>query len=164
MPTDGRSDPHPTDRHVGRRLRERRGVLGMSQVRLGELLGVSFQQVQKYERGANRIGSSRLLQICRALDVEPGYFFAEVAAPSAPPVPPEVRPTSYALAEDEGGFDFTGAPVADGDPLFSHRDALELARAFNRIGDPLVRRRLVELAKALGAAAYRTDAVPTPEA
>ena len=72
--------PHPTDVRVGQLLRERRLQLGMSQERLGALLGVTYQQVQKYERGANRIGSSRLQELCRVLGVRISYFFDEPAA------------------------------------------------------------------------------------
>lgn len=67
--------PHPTDVHVGRRVREARATKSMSQEQLGNILGVSFQQVQKYEKGTNRIGSSRLWDIARALDVPVSYFF-----------------------------------------------------------------------------------------
>src|ERR1700732_4625168 len=67
--------PHPIDRHVGRRGRMRRVMLRMSQEKLGEALGLTFQQVQKYEKGTNRIGASRLQQISRTLDVPPAYFF-----------------------------------------------------------------------------------------
>ncbi len=67
--------PNPIDRHVGSRVRMRRVILGMSQEKLGEALGLTFQQVQKYEKGANRIGASRLQQISRTLDVPPAFFF-----------------------------------------------------------------------------------------
>ena len=74
--------PHPTDVRVGRLLRERRLELGISQERLGALLGVTYQQVQKYERGTNRIGSSRLHELCRILGVRASYFFDEPASTS----------------------------------------------------------------------------------
>ena len=67
--------PHPTDVHVGRRVREARATKGLSQEQLGNLIGISFQQVQKYEKGTNRIGSSRLWDISKALDVPIPYFF-----------------------------------------------------------------------------------------
>src|SRR4051812_42442557 len=75
--------PDPTDVHVGVRVRLRRTLLGMSQERLGDALGLTFQQVQKYERGANRIGASRLFQLSHILDVPVSYFFDEMAAPGA---------------------------------------------------------------------------------
>ncbi len=70
------SDPNPVDIHVGKRLRQRRTFIGMTQEQLGAALGITFQQVQKYERGANRIGASRLFDICRILEVQPQFFFA----------------------------------------------------------------------------------------
>ncbi len=72
------SKPNPIDIHVGKRLRLRRTLLGMSQERLGELLGLTFQQVQKYERGANRIGSSRLFELGQILDVPVSFFFDDL--------------------------------------------------------------------------------------
>jgi transcriptional regulator with XRE-family HTH domain len=120
--------PHPTDLRVGRLLRERRLELGMSQERLGSLLGVTYQQVQKYERGANRIGSSRLHELCRVLGVRASYFFDE--------------PAATGLAESGSSFDRSGAPADS--------DAHDLLTAFQRIGDPLVRRRLIDLLRALG--------------
>lgn len=69
------SDPHPVDAYVGQRLRMRRTILGMSQNKLGQLLGLTFQQVQKYERGANRVSSSRLYELAHILSVPLGYFF-----------------------------------------------------------------------------------------
>lgn len=75
------------DRHIGKRLRERRLEIGMSQERLAELLGVTFQQVQKYEKGVNRIAASRLFDISRALDVEIAYFFSELTRGGQPSQP-----------------------------------------------------------------------------
>ncbi|MBL4614923.1 MAG: helix-turn-helix transcriptional regulator, partial [Magnetovibrio sp.] len=70
--------PRPVDVHVGARLRQRRTLLGMSQEKLGEAVGLTFQQIQKYERGANRIGASRLYQLSNVLDVSVSYFFEEM--------------------------------------------------------------------------------------
>ena len=70
--------PNPVDVHVGQRVRLRRTLLGMSQEKLGEAIGLTFQQVQKYERGANRIGSSRLYDLSRVLDVPISYFFDDM--------------------------------------------------------------------------------------
>jgi transcriptional regulator with XRE-family HTH domain len=149
------ASPNPIDIHVGRRLRERRAVMGLSQERLGEILGVTFQQIQKYERGANRIGSSRLLEICRALEVPSGYFFE--GAPQTPA--PASAGRAPGLAEEAATFDLPGASALDGMPdPFERRETLELVRAFNRITDPLVRRRLFELTKALAAMEYRSPA------
>src|ERR1700735_1551385 len=76
--------PNPIDKHVGARVRMRRLILGMSQGKLGEALDVTFQQVQKYEKGANRIGASRLQQLARVLDVPPSFFFDGAPASAAP--------------------------------------------------------------------------------
>jgi transcriptional regulator with XRE-family HTH domain len=138
------SKPNPIDVHVGKRLRLRRTLLGMSQERLGELLGLTFQQVQKYERGVNRIGSSRLFELGQILDVPISFFFDDL---------PETvtgaggAVSGYAiagLAEERAAFDHED----DALPL-DKRETLELVRAYYRIGDPAVRKRLFELAKAL---------------
>ncbi len=127
--------PHPTDVRVGRLLRERRLALGISQERLGALLGVTYQQVQKYERGANRIGSSRMHDLCRVLGVRVSYFFDE----------PEAAEAAGLAEAAPSGFDLTGASGTD----LPGREAQELLAAFRRIGDPEIRRRLVDLARAL---------------
>jgi transcriptional regulator with XRE-family HTH domain len=147
------SKPNPIDIHVGRRLRLRRTLLGMSQERLGDLLGLTFQQVQKYERGANRIGSSRLFELGQILDVPVSFFFDDMAELSSELI---AGPTLPGLAEERAGFDHEEA-----DPLpLDTRETLELVRAYYRIADPAVRRRLFELAKALanlGAPGSRAD-------
>jgi transcriptional regulator with XRE-family HTH domain len=140
--------PDPVDIHVGQRLKLRRALLGMSQERLAELLGITFQQIQKYERGANRIGSSRLFQLAAVLDVPVGWFFEGLAGA-----------TRGRGLEEEGQaylFDDAGQPTGGAEPpaVFS-RESLEMMRAFNRIADPLVRRRLYELARSLGELHYR---------
>jgi transcriptional regulator with XRE-family HTH domain len=137
------SKPNPIDVHVGKRLRLRRTLLGMSQERLGELLGLTFQQVQKYERGANRIGSSRLFELGQILNVPVSFFFDDMAdasrpLPGAAPMP--------GLAEDGARFQHE---VEDEDLPLDRRETLELIRAYYRIGDPAVRKRLFELTKAL---------------
>jgi transcriptional regulator with XRE-family HTH domain len=128
--TDG---PNPTDVYVGGRVRLRRTLLGMSQEKLGEALGLTFQQVQKYERGANRVGASRLYDLSCVLDVPITFFFDDMPAPGAE--------RSDRLAEPEAAY--------ESDPLLK-RETLELVRAYYKIADPQVRRRLFELAKALG--------------
>jgi transcriptional regulator with XRE-family HTH domain len=123
--------PNPTDVHVGARVRLRRTLLGMSQEKLGEALGLTFQQVQKYERGANRIGASRLHQLSRVLDVPIAYFFEDVDATAG-------RVGGLAEAPEE----------YERDPMMK-RETLELVRAYYRIPDANVRKRLFELTKAL---------------
>lgn len=147
--------PKPVDLHVGRRLKLRRGLAGMSQERLAELLGITYQQVQKYERGVNRIGSSRLHDIARILDMPVAWFFDEMPGTQSAATP--------GLAEDAPSgfvFDMPEVPRAELQPEEAAtfgRETLEMVRAFNRIGDPLVRRRLFELAKALAATNWRAD-------
>jgi len=129
--------PNPIDVHVGARVRLRRTLLGMSQERLGEAIGLTFQQVQKYERGANRIGASRLYDIARVLDVAVSFFFDDVNA--------EVASMAARLGAKT---DEQPVPAQDADPLM-RRETLELVRAYYRIGDPQVRRRLFDLTKAI---------------
>jgi transcriptional regulator with XRE-family HTH domain len=134
--------PNPIDVHVGRRLRLRRTLLGMSQERLGQLLGLTFQQIQKYERGVNRIGSSRLYELGHILAVPVAFFFDDM--PEAGGAGAEDLPAP-GLAEDPVAFAFDGGRELQLDK----RETLELVRAYNRIPDPAIRKRLFELAKAL---------------
>ncbi len=136
----GTGKPNPIDIHVGSRVRLRRTLLGMSQEKLGGAIGLTFQQVQKYERGANRIGSSRLYDLSRVLDVPVGFFFEDI--PSSAANRSLTRTSGMAEAQSE----------FERDPL-AKRETLELVRAYYKIGDPQVRKRLFDLTKALGAAA-----------
>lgn len=126
--------PNPIDVHVGARVRLRRTLLGMSQEKLGDAIGLTFQQVQKYERGANRIGASRLYDLSRVLDVPVSYFFEELGE-GAPP---------------SGGMSEQAGEPYQANPMMK-RETLELVRAYLRITDPQIKRRLFELAKALAA-------------
>lgn len=142
--------PNPIDVHVGSRVRLRRTLLGMSQEKLGEAIGLTFQQVQKYERGANRIGASRLFDLSRVLDVPVSFFFDDMPAEAA-----------SAPVDDEemaaAGFEERQA-VYEPDPM-AKRETLELVRAYYRIIDPSVRKRLFELTKAVANAAVVEAAV-----
>jgi transcriptional regulator with XRE-family HTH domain len=130
--------PHPIDVHVGSRVRLRRNMLSLSQEKLGEAIGLTFQQVQKYERGANRIGASRLMELSRVLDVPVSFFFDETDPVRAPAIPM--------------GFEETPQEGFDSDPM-RKRETQDLIGAYYEIEDAAVRRRLFELAKALAAAA-----------
>ncbi|HEX4192364.1 MAG TPA: helix-turn-helix transcriptional regulator [Stellaceae bacterium] len=132
--------PNPVDVHVGSRVRLRRTLLGMSQEKLGDALGLTFQQVQKYERGANRVGASRLYDLSRVLDVPVSFFFEEFGDASA--------------AQNGAGEATTGDPY-QANPMMK-RETLELVRAYLRIADPQIKRRVFELTKAL-ASAYPGD-------
>jgi transcriptional regulator with XRE-family HTH domain len=121
--------PNPTDKHVGARVRMRRMMLGMSQEKLGDALGLTFQQVQKYEKGANRIGASRLQQIAHILQVPVAFFFE--GAPSVPGHQPD-------------GMSEAPSPAYVSDFLATS-DGLALTKAFMRIKDAKLRRRIVDL-------------------
>lgn len=124
--------PNPVDVHVGSRVRMRRMMLSMSQERLGEQLGVTFQQVQKYEKGSNRIGASRLQEIARVLQVPVAFFFEDA--------PGDTNTASGFGESQSSGF------VTD---FLTSSEGLSLNRAFVRIGDATVRRRVIELVEAL---------------
>jgi transcriptional regulator with XRE-family HTH domain len=123
--------PNPVDRHVGSRVRMRRMMMGMSQEKLGDAIGLTFQQVQKYEKGTNRIGASRLQQISQALQVPVAFFF-------------EGAPTGTGAAAG------TDAPspsyVSD---FLASSDGLALTKAFMQIRDTKLRRRIVELVEGI---------------
>lgn len=132
--------PNPIDVHVGNRIRLRRTLLGMSQERLAEALGLTFQQVQKYEKGANRVSSSRLFDLMSILEVPLQYFFEEMSSKVQEQTPSRLIGLSK-LPE----LDYEKNPMA-------RRETLELVRAYYRIADPSVRRRIFELAKAVARA------------
>jgi transcriptional regulator with XRE-family HTH domain len=139
-PQEREHRPSPIDVHVGSRVRLRRTLLGMSQEKLGEALGLTFQQVQKYERGLNRIGASRLFDLARVLDVPISFFFDDMPGESPPAAGHVVRSRLPGLAEAQAGFD---------DDHLQRRETLELVRAYYRIPDPAVRKRIFELIKSL---------------
>lgn len=128
--------PHPVDIYVGSRVRLCRTLKGMSQQKLAQALGLTFQQVQKYERGANRIGSSRLFELSRILDVPPSFFF-------------DGAPEADGAANAPSGLSEPDPAPFDSEKLF-RREILEFVRAYDRITDPAVRKRLFELVKAIG--------------
>ena len=132
--TTGRK-PNPVDVHVGSRVRYRRMIIGMSQEKLGERMNLTFQQIQKYEKGTNRIGASRLFQLSKILEVPVGYFFEDAFANAAP------AQAMQGLHEPEQeGY------LLD---FLNSREGLDLNKAFARIQDPKVRRRVIDLVRAL---------------
>jgi len=137
--------PNPIDRHVGSRVRMRRVMLGMSQEKLGDSLGLTFQQVQKYEKGTNRIGASRLQQISRTLDVPPAFFFE--GAPMLDAVP---RDDAAQIGVEE---ETSSSYVAD---FLSTSEGLHLNMAFARIQDAKVRKRIIDLVVALAEGEHPT--------
>lgn len=149
----GSGGPNPVDVHVGARLRLRRTLLGLSQEKLGEAIGLTFQQVQKYERGANRIGCSRLFDLSRVLDVPVGYFFEEMSDDTAKRSPAK-RQGGWS-DRDQANFEHERDPMVK-------RETLELVRAYYKIDNEMLRKQLFELTKSLGAASAKA-AKPTPK-
>ncbi len=127
------ANPDPIDIHVGFRVRMRRTLLGISQEKLGDGLGLTFQQIQKYERGANRIGSSRLYKLSQILDVPVSFFFDDMPAKSA--------------RKRKGLSDNQAVPFEANQ--LARRETLELVRAYYRIQEPAVRKRIFELVKSI---------------
>ena len=128
-PQSGGKRPNPTDIYVGSRVRLRRKMLGLSQEKLGDKLGITFQQIQKYEKGTNRVGASRLQAMANALEVPISYFFPD------------------ASQGVDGGMQEEGAAfVMD---MMSSAEGLDLSRAFVKIRSSKVRRKVVELVRAL---------------
>jgi transcriptional regulator with XRE-family HTH domain len=125
--------PHPVDIHVGARVRSRRVELGMSQEKLAAELGLTFQQVQKYERAANRISASRLYWMSKVLDVDVPYFYEGFGESGA-----------------RSGFAEPPAATFESDPL-QRRETIELVEAFYRIEDQTLRRQMLGLAKSFAA-------------
>jgi transcriptional regulator with XRE-family HTH domain len=121
---------NPIDVQVGNRVRIRRMLIGMSQERLGDLLGLTFQQVQKYEKGVNRIGAGRLFEMSRILNVPVDFFYEGVNA----------------HAGQAGGTDAESAPVME---FVSSGEGLQLSLAFMKIKDAKVRKRVLDLVKSL---------------
>ena len=124
---------NPVDAHVGHRVRLRRMLVGMSQERLGELLGLTFQQVQKYEKGINRIGAGRLFEVASILSVPVGFFYEDMESGSQSAAP--------GFAEND-----ETPPLME---FISSGEGLQLSLAFMRIKDPKVRRRVLDLVRSL---------------
>ena len=124
---------HPVDVHVGGRLRQRRTFLGMSQEKLGTQLGLTFQQVQKYEKGANRIGASRLQQISSVLKTPISFFFEDT--------PNSVPAMAGGMAEADSSNYVVN--------FLSTSEGLQLNRNFVKIKDPLVRKKIIDLVRSL---------------
>jgi len=126
--------PNPVDKYVGSRVRMRRIMLGMSQEKLGEALGLTFQQIQKYEKGTNRVGASRIQQISEILQVPVSFLF-------------EGGPSGSA----EGGGFAEGSSLSYVSDFLATSEGLALTRAFTRIADPKLRRSIVDLVEQISA-------------
>ena len=130
---ENKKKPNPIDTHVGSRVRLRRNMLGMSQEKLGDALGITFQQIQKYEKGANRIGASRLQAIANVLSVPVSFFFDDA--------PNEAGVVNRGLGEES-----STTYVVD---FLNSTEGLQLNRAFVKITDGKVRRKIIDLVKSL---------------
>ncbi|MBC2884047.1 helix-turn-helix transcriptional regulator [Ochrobactrum sp. CM-21-5] len=132
---ENKKKPNPIDIHVGSRIRLRRNMLGLSQEKLGESLGITFQQIQKYEKGTNRVGASRLQAISSILNVPVSFFF-------------EDAPGSGVSGQDGFAEDNEATYVVD---FLNSNEGVQLTRAFTKISDPKVRRKIIDLVKSLAA-------------
>ena len=126
--------PNPVDVYVGSKVKSRRLILGLSQEELATAIGLTFQQIQKYERGTNRISVSRLVDICKVLKVQIDYFFDN-----------SLFSTRGGKAK---GFSDTKQEALEPDPLMK-RDVLELVRAYSKIKSPRLKKQILEMAKAM---------------
>ena len=130
---ENKKKPNPIDIHVGSRIRLRRNRLGMSQEKLGESLGITFQQIQKYEKGTNRVGASRLQAIASILSVPVSFFFEDAPGQDGGPAAGFAEDTATSYVVD----------------FLNSAEGIQLNRAFARIADVRVRRKIIDLVKAL---------------
>ncbi|MDJ0609270.1 MAG: helix-turn-helix transcriptional regulator [Kiloniellales bacterium] len=135
---DAPSTPHPIDVHVGGRLRLRRLAVGLSQERLAKSIGITFQQIQKYERGTNRIVASRLHDLARVLNVPVGYFFSELDESELPSSAPAAREEAVVMSHD----------------LMAEKETLDLIRCYYNIPNPRIRKRVFDLVKSVSKAIH----------
>lgn len=129
-----KKSPNPVDVHVGSRVRLRRMLVGLSQEKLGDSMGLTFQQIQKYEKGVNRIGASRLFRLSQVLDVPVQFFFEGMPVIEGPVAMGMAEPKQEAFLYE----------------FLNTRDGLELNRAFVKVTDTEVRRSLIDLVRSLG--------------
>ncbi len=130
---ENKKKPNPIDVHVGSRIRLRRNMLGLSQEKLGESLGITFQQIQKYEKGTNRVGASRLQAISAILNVPVSFFFEDAPGSSNQAGFAEDNEATYVVY------------------FLNSNEGVQLTRAFTKISDPKVRRKIIDLVKSLAA-------------
>lgn len=138
LDTPNKKKPNPIDVHIGARIRLRRNMIGMSQEKLGEALGITFQQIQKYEKGTNRVGGSRLQAIAQHLNVPVAHFFEDAPSATGQPSSASSEPTVHELA--------------------AMPDMHRMMRAFSQIGDARARRSIVEIAERVAGAPVMTEA------
>lgn len=124
------------DAHVGKRLRMRRTMMGLSQEALAKAVGITFQQVQKYEKGANAMNANRLYEFAKCMNIPVAYFFEGLEGPASNPV-------------QTTGFQEEGAAFEHAAPAVSDRESLEMMKAFKRIKEQPVRKRMADLVRAV---------------
>lgn len=134
--------PDPIDVHVGKRLRLRRTLIGLSQEQLAAAVGVTFQQIQKYERGSNRVSASRLYDVARVLGVEIGFFFEDIGTDLTANRPTQNLPIQAGLSEP-------ALPAYEADPL-ARNETLELVRAYWKLPHTDTRKNVLDLLKGMG--------------
>jgi len=131
--------PNPIDVHVGSRVRLRRNLLGLTMQTLAKAVGVTYQQLQKYEWGVNRIGASRLFNLSQVLDVPISFFFEDLS------------PAAAGAGRKRRAKGFSEAPAAAIDfDVLSNRETIKLIRAYYRVTDPQLRKRVLDLLEAIG--------------
>ncbi len=134
-----RKGPNPIDIHVGARVRLRRNLLGLTMQTLAKAVGVTYQQLQKYERGVNRVGASRLFNLSQVLDVPISFFFDDLS------------PAAAGAGRKRRAKGFSGAPAAAIDfDVLSKQETIKLIRAYYRVTDPQLRKRVLDLLEAIG--------------
>jgi transcriptional regulator with XRE-family HTH domain len=138
LDTPSKKKPNPIDQHIGARIRLRRNMIGMSQESLGEALGITFQQIQKYEKGTNRVGGSRMQAIAESLSVPVSYFFEDAPSATSTPDRFEATPTITEMA--------------------AMPDMHRMMRAFSQINDARARRSIVEIAERVAGAPVAAEA------
>jgi|CXWL01.1.fsa_nt_gi transcriptional regulator with XRE-family HTH domain len=127
---------HDIDGYVGKRLKQRRTIMGLSQEAVAKAVGITFQQVQKYEKGSNAMNANRLFEFSRFMNVPVAYFFEGI----------EQNPSPHNMSV---GFAETPALEFDNDSMASDRESLEMMKSFKRIKEPVVRKRIADLLRAI---------------
>lgn len=135
--------PDPVDVYVGNKVRERRLLMGLSQESLAKLIGLTFQQIQKYERGTNRISVSRLVDICNALKVPVEYFLEETLASAAANSSKLIKKAAKGFAENNQ------ESISYDSNIMTRKDVIELVRAYSKIQNPKLKKQIIEMVKTM---------------
>ena len=144
-------EPNPIDVHVGNRIRLRRTLLGLSQEKLASLLGLTFQQVQKYERGMNRVGASRLWDIGKVLEVPINFFYEDMDKSVA-----SQSPRMFSLPDSQPAFLAEEDEVYDSDPM-QRQETIELVKAYYKIPNRKAAKHMLDLIIAMSKTTYNND-------